>query len=72
MRTFAQFPVVAGLVMTGLVLVPANRATLGTPYCASLPNVRLVTPGSTLPKFHTQAPRGEPFIRWVLLSDQNG
>src|SRR6266516_3871010 len=60
MVTLLQLPVVAGLAMTGLVFVPPNRATSGEPYWASLPNVRWVTPGIKLPKFHTHAPFGEP------------
>src|SRR6266849_10334059 len=73
MVTLVQLPAVAGLVMTGLVFVPPNRATSGVPYWASWPNARLVTPGRTLPKFQTQAPPGAPVParRWVLLRLQN-
>ena len=70
MLTFVQFPVVAGLVMTGLVLVPPNRATLGAPYWASLPNVLMVG-RQHVPEVPHAGSGGEN-SSWVLLSDQNG
>ena len=45
-----------GLACTGLVLVPANLATSGVPYWASLPKVLKVF-GSTFPKFHAHPVR---------------
>ena len=47
----AQAPLNWGLACTALVLVPANLATLGVPYWASLPKVLRVL-GSTFPKVH--------------------
>ena len=61
----------SGLACTGLVLVPANLATLGVPYWASLPKVLEVC-GSTFPKFHTHAVRCDPSAGNSGLSDQNG
>jgi len=57
----------AALGTTGLMIVPPKRATSGAPYCASIPKSLVVTPGLTLPKFHTQPPD----CGW-LASDQNG
>ena len=60
-----------GLACTGLVLVPANLATSGVPYWASLPKVLKVF-GSTFPKFHAHPVRSDPNGRSCRLSDQNG
>src|SRR5690242_8913671 len=67
----AQIPAPSGLAMTGLVLVPANRATLGTPYSASFPKVWKVL-GMTLPKFHAHEVICDPSAEDCRLSDQNG
>jgi hypothetical protein len=53
-----------GLVSTALVRVPPNRATSGTPYCASPPKLLTVFPGMVAPKFHAH-PSGP-----LLPSDQ--
>ena len=66
MWTLRQPPPSAGFVWTGLVSVSPKRARSGVPYWAVLPNVFLVT-GSTLPKFHVQAPPN-----CLLFTDQNG
>lgn len=49
-----QLRLVCGLTSTGLASVPPYRATSGVPYCPSRPNVAVVWPGMTSPKFHTQ------------------
>jgi hypothetical protein len=67
----AQTPLNWGLACTALVLVPANLATLGVPYCASLPKVWKVL-GSTFPKFHTHEVWCDPSAEGCGLSDQNG
>ena len=53
------------------MLVPANLATLGVPYWASLPKVLIVL-GSTFPKFHTHEVWCDPSAEGCGLSDQNG
>src|SRR6266702_2410012 len=66
-----QAPANSGLACTALVLVPANLATSGVPYWASLPNVLKVF-GSTFPKFHAHPVRSAPNGAGCRLSDQNG
>ena len=66
-----QAPANSGLACTGLVLVPANLATLGVPYWASLPKVLKVF-GSTFPKFHAHPVRSDANGAGCRLSDQNG
>ena len=51
--------------------MPANLATLGVPYWASLPKVLKVF-GRTFPKFHAQPVRSDANGAGCLLSDQNG
>ncbi len=67
----AQAPLNSGLACTGLVLVPANLATLGTPYWASLPKVLRVF-GSTFPKVHKHKFLCDPRAECSGTSDQNG
>ena len=69
-----QFPLAAGFGSTLLAVVPPNLATSELPYSASPPNVCVVTPGSALPKFQTQAPDGAwvPARCWLLFRLQNG
>jgi len=43
-----------GLLMTGLMNVPAKREVSGVPYSATPPKLCFVWPGMTFPKFHTQ------------------
>src|SRR5690348_11146101 len=75
-RSGGQPLLISGFERTGEIEVPPYTATSGSPYCLSLPRVRVVTPLITSPKFHTQAPRGNSpcptFWFGLSVSVQNG